>query len=481
MRKLVSSLVLLFVLIFSVSTLSAQESEEYYSVLLKNNKQVEKFKQELADTGAEVVYEVPELGYYQVKGTPSEVSNVSKLKSVSVASPSIQWDLEKTKKIKMSEEEIDAQLEAADPGQAAFWPLQWDVQRITENGKSYDVHTGSHDTVVAVLDTGINLNHPDLAPNIVDGSKNFVPAGGFRGTEPWETGDVNQVQDLHGHGSHVSGHIAGNGGMLGVAPDLGLRAYRVFGLGSAETAWILDAMVTAADDGSDVLSMSLGGFDILGQVFEKNPETGKWENTGNGNADMIAYKRAIDYVESKGAVVVTSAGNDGLDARNNKQVVEFLNEQLGEDVELRGTAKISPADHPGVINVSATGPNDLYAVYTNYGNGFVDLATAGGDTRLYDQYEAEGRLDEYLDNLMHYDEFTLSADSVGAGYYFSVGTSMATPKVSAVVGLIIDQHDGELNPNQVKSILLKKGVEKVTGQEKQYYGNGHLNALDAVK
>ena len=128
MRKLVSSLVLLFVLIFSVSTLSAQESEEYYSVLLKNNKQVEKFKQELADTGAEVVYEVPELGYYQVKGTPSEVSNVSKLKSVSVASPSIQWDLEKTKKIKMSEEEIDAQLEAADPGQAAFWPLQWDVQ-----------------------------------------------------------------------------------------------------------------------------------------------------------------------------------------------------------------------------------------------------------------------------------------------------------------------------------------------------------------
>ena len=267
MKKLVSLSILLFVLIFSVSALSAQESEEYYSVVLNNSKQVKQFKQDLKDTGAEVVYEVPELGYYQVKGTPSQVKDLNQLNSVAAASPSLEWELEKTEKVKMSQQEIDAQLEAADPGQAAMWPLQWDVQRITENGKSYDVHTGSHDTVVAVLDTGINLQHPDLAPNIVEGSKNFVPAGGFRGTEPWETGDVSQVQDLHGHGSHVSGHIAGNGNMLGVGPDLGLRAYRVFGLGSAETPWILSAMVQAADEGSDVLSMCLFVFYYLGQVF----------------------------------------------------------------------------------------------------------------------------------------------------------------------------------------------------------------------
>lgn len=481
MKKLVSLSILLFVLIFSVSALSAQESEEYYSVVLNNSKQVKQFKQDLKDTGAEVVYEVPELGYYQVKGTPSQVKDLNQLNSVAAASPSLEWELEKTEKVKMSQQEIDAQLEAADPGQAAMWPLQWDVQRITENGKSYDVHTGSHDTVVAVLDTGINLQHPDLAPNIVEGSKNFVPAGGFRGTEPWETGDVSQVQDLHGHGSHVSGHIAGNGNMLGVGPDLGLRAYRVFGLGSAETPWILSAMVQAADDGSDVLSMSLGGFDYLGQVFEKNPETGKWENAGNNSADMVAYKRALKYVESKGAVVVTSAGNDGLDARNNKQVVEFINESLGENVQLRGTAKIAPADYAGIINVSATGPNDQLAVYSNYGAGFVDLATVGGDTRLYDQYEAEGRLDEYLANNMHYNEFTMSADSEGSGYYFSVGTSMATPKTSAVAALIIDQHNGELKPNQVKKILFKKGVEKVKGNEKKKFGNGHLNAFEAVR
>lgn len=269
--------------------------------------------------------------------------------------------------------------------------------------------------------------------------------------------------------------------MLGVGPDLGLRAYRVFGLGSAETPWILSAMVQAADDGSDVLSMSLGGFDYLGQVFEKNPETGKWENAGNNSADMVAYKRALKYVESKGAVVVTSAGNDGLDARNNKQVVEFINESLGENVQLRGTAKIAPADYAGIINVSATGPNDQLAVYSNYGAGFVDLATVGGDTRLYDQYEAEGRLDEYLANNMHYNEFTMSADSEGSGYYFSVGTSMATPKASAVAALIIDQHNGELKPNQVKKILFKKGVEKVKGNEKKKFGNGHLNAFEAVR
>lgn len=68
-------------------------------------------------------------------------------------------------------------------------------------------------------------------------------AGGYRGTEPYEMGDQNAFDDIHGHCSHVAGSIAGNGKMLGVAPNTGIRSYRVFGQSTAESAWIFNAMI----------------------------------------------------------------------------------------------------------------------------------------------------------------------------------------------------------------------------------------------
>ncbi|PKR77971.1 peptidase S8 [Halalkalibacillus sediminis] len=484
MRYIVSTIITLLVLTFSFTTFGQAASEDYYSVVLKNNAKAEAFKGDLSLTDAEIVYEVPEIGYYQVKASKGDLKEIKGFKSVSLANESFSWDVTETERIELSEEEASNIINDANTEEAGFWPIQWDIQRITENGASYDISTGSHDTSVAVIDTGINPTHIDLAPNLLDGSKNFVPAGGFRGTEPNETGDPGNFVDLHGHGSHVSGSIAGAGnGMLGVAPDLGLRAYRVFGTSSAESGWIYNAMISAADDGNDVLSMSLGGMDLLGQVFVRNPETGKMENAGNDVADYVAYKRAVQYVNDKGAIIVTSAGNDALDITKKNQVTQFMNDNYGtEDIEFRGSGEVVPANLSGVINVSATGPEDILSIYSNYGAGAIDLATVGGDTRLYTQYASEGRLDEYLANRMHYWEFNLSADNRSDdGYYFSVGTSMATPKVSAVVGMIIDQHDGELSPAQVKHQLLKNGVEGVAGEEKKYFGAGHLNAVNALQ
>lgn len=57
-----------------------------------------------------------------------------------------------------------------------------------------------------------------------------------------------------------------------------------------------------------------------------------------------------------------------------------------------------PGTIPGVVTVSATGPNDVLANYSNYGPGFIDIAAVGGDARLYDQYAAEGRFEEYALN-----------------------------------------------------------------------------------
>lgn len=442
--------------------------------MLKENKITKEFKDELTKLGVEIAYEVPEIGFLQVKATGDEYKKIKGIKKVQAVNPSINWHTPQ-------EIRIDANIKAKEVNleNAALWEKQWDIKRITNNGASFELGTGSHDVVVAIIDTGIDRDHPDLVGNLLPGSKNFVPAGGFRGTEPSETGDPNAFDDRHGHGSHVAGSIAGNGAMLGVAPNTGISAYRVFGTGSAETAWILKAMVEAANDGSDVLSMSLGGFDIIGQVFYIDPETGKKENLGNDVADFVAYKRAVQYATNKGALVVVAAGNDALNSTNKREVTDFLNREYGGDgLYFVGAGFNVPASIPGVVTVSATGPNDVLASYSNYGPGFIDVAAVGGDSRLYDQYQREGRFDEYIDQRLFETEFNLSASEDG-GWYWSIGTSMATPKVSAVAALLIDKY-GKMNPKQLANLLYKVGVDPVKGTDKKLFGNGHLNAYRAL-
>ena len=467
-----------FGLVLMLSFLPAMEKAEAsggkaqrYSVLFKENSIPANFKQQVKNMGGEVVYMVPEIGFAQVKAPSKSFAKLKGITGVSAASPSITWSLPHSQKIKES---------AVNPADAALWNKQWDIKRITDNGESYKLGTGSHDVVVGIVDTGIDRDHPDLVKNLLPGSKNFVPAGGFAGKEPYETGDPAAFDDRHGHGSHVAGSIAGNGAMLGVAPDTGIRAYRVFGTSSAESAWIYAAMVAAANDGVDVISMSLGGFDVMGQVFYIDPETGKKENLGNDVADFVGYKRAVEYATKKGSLVVTAAGNDAINATNKREVMDFLNaEYAGDGLYFVGAGFEVPGTIPGVVTVSATGVNDVLANYSNYGPGFIDIAAVGGDARMYDQYSEEGRFAEYISKRLFENEFNLSAGEDG-GWYWSIGTSMATPKVSAVAALLIDKH-GKMPPKQLQDMLYKKAVDPVKGKEQWYFGKGHLNAHEALK
>lgn len=473
MKKIFSVLIsVALFLSFIPSVLGAEKtSEEYYSVLFNSHSIPADFDKQISKLGGEVVYTVPEIGFAQVKADTKSFTKIKGLAGVSAANPSISWELPKSERIQESN---------VNPADAALWDLQWDIKRITNNGASFELGTGSHDVVVGIIDTGIDRDHPDLVGNLLPGSKNFVPAGGFQGTEPAETGDPNAFDDRHGHGSHVAGSIAGNGAMLGVAPDTGIRAYRVFGEGSAESAWIYDAMIAAADDGVDVISMSLGGWDVLGQIFYVDPETGKKEQLGNDVADFKAYKRTVEYVTNKGALVVAAAGNDAINATNKGQVTNFLNAEYGGDgLYFVGAGFEVPGTIPGVVTVSATGPKDVLANYSNWGPGFIDIAAVGGDAKLYDQYAEEGRFNEYLAKRLFETEFNLSAGEDG-GWYWSIGTSMATPKVSAVAALLIDKY-GKMSPKQLQDLLYKKAVDPVKGNDKKYFGNGHLDAFDALK
>ncbi|HEX6152049.1 MAG TPA: S8 family serine peptidase [Solirubrobacterales bacterium] len=191
--------------------------------------------------------------------------------------------------------------------------------------------------VIAVVDTGVDLTHPDLEPNL------------------WTNPAPGSAQDLHGydfvdddgdpddyqfHGSHVAGTAAAvedNGlGIAGVAPDAEIMAVRVLdGDGSGSTADIAAGIAYAANHGADVINLSLGG-----------PGTDK------------AMSSAVDLAASKDAVVVAAAGNEGSNNDTNPTVPCTL-------------------PQANLICVAAVNRNGSLAGFSNFGVKSVDLAAPG--------------------------------------------------------------------------------------------------------
>ncbi|MGE5653451.1 MAG: S8 family peptidase [Bacillota bacterium] len=473
MKKIVAwlSIVALVLCMSGGSALAGEPPKVHLlSVVFGSNEIPGTWENDVAALGGKVVSTVPELGFSQIQATAKALKGLKQLPYVEALNPAIEWRLPDEQAI-----EADAASSFTD---RYWWGLQWDIKRVTQDGASYELGKGSRDVVVGILDTGINAQHVDLKNNLLSGSKNFVPAGYGAG----ESGDPSAYQDRHGHGSHVAGSIAGNGNMLGVAPNAGIRAYRVLNAnGSGPSSAILQGIVAAANDGCDVISMSLGGVYIHGQAWWTDPETGERTRLGNDVADYVAYMRAMKYATDRGSLVVASAGNDALNCTTKPTATDLLNAEYGpEGYEFVGAGFKSPAIIPGVLCVSATGPNDIIATYSNYGPGFIQVAAPGGDSRLWDQYEAEGRLSEYMARKLYQSEFCLSANSKGsAGYTWMIGTSMAAPKVSGVAALLVDKY-GKMHPKELTSLLLKQAVDPVKGNDTWFFGAGHLNAYKAL-
>ncbi|MDT0275951.1 S8 family serine peptidase [Blastococcus goldschmidtiae] len=176
------------------------------------------------------------------------------------------------------------------------------------------------DVVVAVLDTGV-APHAELASALVAG-QNFTDS----------PGGLTDATDRHGHGTHVAGTIGADAGSYveGVAPGVRIMPVKVLGdSGGGWTNWAADGIIWAADNGADVINMSLGG---------SSPNT--------------VQAQAIAYARSKGVTVVAAAGNDNT------------------------STPFYPAADTGVIAVAAVDQQRAKASFSNYGS-YVDVAAPG--------------------------------------------------------------------------------------------------------
>ncbi|GAA4338670.1 S8 family serine peptidase [Streptomyces venetus] len=355
---------------------------------------------------------------------------------------------------------------------------QWDLRAIGAD-KAAKINPGSRKVTVAVIDTGVDDTHPDIAPNF-SASQSANCAGGKPDTtegawRPYTAEDY--------HGTHVAGEIAAarNGiGVSGVAPGVKVSSINVTdranGLFYPES--VVCAFVFAADHGVEITNNS----------YYVDPWLYNCMDDPDQRAIVDAVNRAQLYAQKKGTLNVAAAGNSNHDLDSDAIV-----DDSSPDDSTPAPRTIDPHECfdvpnqlPGVVTVSATGVNSLKSYYSSYGEGVVDVAAPGGDGRYQtpDTPSKNGRILSTLPN---------------GAYGFLQGTSMAAPHASGVAALLKSKHPWA-SAAQLQALLkaqadrtacptsydpdgdgtqdaVCEGGKRVNG----FYGYGIVNALRAVK
>ncbi len=270
---------------------------------------------------------------------------------------------------------------------------------------AWKITEGSSDLIVADIDSGINLSHPDLNNNLWINPKETKSDLGKDHDGNGYANDVHgydfysnqsEPEDQNGHGTHTAGTIAAakNGlGVIGVAPRVKIMALRFLGpQGEGTTDGAIRAIQYAVKMGAKIISASWGG---------------------SGYSSYLA--QAVKDAQNAGVVFVAAAGNEG------------------EDLSYQPTY---PASLPGVIAVGASDQNDQLTYFSNFGVNTVMIAAPGNE--IYSTY------------LNH-------------GYETLSGTSMATPQVSGAVALALSVNP-HLSTEQIRNTLCSTADPVISGK-----------------
>jgi subtilisin family serine protease len=317
-----------------------------------------------------------------------------------------------------------------------FYPYQWALHLINAN-HAWDEARGNSTVLIAIIDTGVDYLHPDLAPSIWHNSAE-IPDNGldddengyvddyigydFSDAPYWPgAGDYldrdNDPMDDNGHGTHCAGIAAASGddafGMAGVAFGAGIMAVRagfslIYGIGVLEDDDSAAAIIYAADNGADVMNLSWGGY-----------------------GESAVIRDAIEYAISKGVAVVAASGNSATSE------LHF------------------PSANDNVISVGAINSRSDLAHFSNYGY-TVDLVAPGVSIQS-----------------------TIPTGFVAEAYAPLSGTSMASPHVAGAAALLISE-DPTLTPEEVRAALRAGARDLGEAGWDSLYGAGALDVAGAL-
>jgi thermitase len=292
--------------------------------------------------------------------------------------------------------EVNRKFGINDPGLEFLWGYEaMEVDKLYAYLRAEKIKPAKK-ALIAILDTGVDAKHEDLK-------------GNYRSLKS------KYDDDPMGHGSHCAGiaaAVSNNGvGVASFSPDNGfvevtsIKVLSASGMGTQQS--IINGIIEAADNGADVISLSLGG--------------------RSNQTKENAYRKAVKYANNKGAIVVAAAGNSNRNAKD-----------------------FAPVNAPGVIGVSAVDEKINRAVFSNYVSD-IEMGVAAPGVNIY--------------------------STIPASKYASFnGTSMATPYVSGLVGLMKSIRPS-LTTKEIYSILSTTGMETKNTNE-----TGKLiNPAEAVK
>ena len=302
--------------------------------------------------------------------------------------------------------------------------------------------TTGEGATVAVVDTGVDLGHPDLEGRLVPGATFTCDEGheGSCGNGDWK-GIDGEGQESDAHGTHVAGTIAAtannNIGVAGVAPDAKVMPIKVLEDGSGQTEDIAAGIRYAADNGADVINLSLGGlpgtqiFSILGLD--------------------TTTKDAIQYARDKGALTVAAAGNTSTLLCND------------------------PAFSSDSICVGATDENAAKSYFSELPVTFrgKGVAGPGGSGRLLGGPCTE-------DIISTVPRGTGDDECGSSDYAAFAGTSMATPHVAGVAALLFAEGRSVENVEEAILSTARNPLWGTRGGFSAFYGRGIVDAEAAI-
>ena len=329
-----------------------------------------------------------------------------------------------------------------------YYKYQWHYPLINLPD-AWDITTGSSNVVVAVLDTGVLLDHPDLEGQLLDGY-DFISDieisldGDGIDDDPDDPGDQEGYEGSSFHGTHVAGTIAAltnntgtgeEGGVAGIAWNAVIMPLRALGKGGGTSYDIIQAVKYAAGIENDYGMKLSEPVDIINLSFG-----------GEGYSQEEA--NVYEEVREKGVIVIAAAGNSGT------------------------TTKTYPASYVNVVSVSAATIDEALAAYSSYGDS-IDIAAPGGSS-------TDENGDGYMDGVLS----TIGDDSGGSiemEYAFSMGTSMAASHVSGVTALMKSLYPG-LTPDEFDTFLAKGYLTRDLGDpgRDDKFGYGLIDAYKAV-
>lgn len=313
----------------------------------------------------------------------------------------------------------------------------WGIEYINADDLyGWDYTQALSTVVIAVIDTGMDMDHPDLAASLASVDRgDGVMVNGYDAVST----DYNP-EDGHGHGTHCAGTAAGivnNGiGVAGVAGGAKILPIKVLSdSGTGTSVDVAEGIEWAVDHGADVISMSLGS-----------------------SSPSQVELDAVNYAYANGVVVIAATGNDSNNWDSGPADIQLQYFDPGDPVEYNPVGYPAAYDHViGVGSVGVHGGQVILSDFSNSGTA-VDVVAPG-----------EGVLSTYKN----------------AQYATMSGTSMATPHVSGLAALVLAENP-TYTPAQVEAAIegaaqmVTSGTDSTYGGNANYYGVGIVDAYGAI-